>query len=244
MTWSDEFDGAAGARPDPKKWTYDLGGEPQWGNQEWQYYTDRPENASLDGNGSLAITARKEKLPGMANCPSGTCDITSARLKTLGKFTQRYGRFEARVRIPGGAGMWPAFWLMGDDIDTVSWPACGEIDVMEIVEREPGTVEGTIHGPKFPASGIGASKTLPGGARFSDAFHTFGIEWTPTSITWLLDGAPYATKTKAQTPSWVYDHPFFMLLNLAVGGEMPGPPNASTAFPSRMLVDYVRVYQR
>jgi beta-glucanase (GH16 family) len=244
LTWSDEFTGAAGTRPDPSKWTYDLGGEPQWGNQEWEYYTDRPENASLDGQGSLAITARRETLPGMANCRYGSCDITSARLTTLGRFAQRYGRFEARIKIPGGAGMWPAFWMMGNDVDTASWPDCGEIDVMEIVERWSGTVEGTIHGPQFPDSGIGGSATLPGGARFADAFHTFAVEWSPDSVTWLLDGTPYATKSKSQSPTWVFDHPFFMLLNLAVGGEMPGSPTASTVFPSRMLVDYVRVYQR
>ncbi len=180
----------------------------------------------------------------MANCRYGTCDITSARLTTLGRFAQRYGRFEARIWIPGGAGMWPAFWMMGDDVDTVGWPDCGEIDVMEIVERWPGTVEGTIHGPRFPGSGIGGTKALPGGARFADGFHTFAIEWSPGSITWLLDGTPYLTTSKSQAPTWTYDHPFFLLLNLAVGGQMPGPPTASTVFPSRMLVDYVRVYQR
>jgi beta-glucanase (GH16 family) len=244
LTWSDEFTGSAGTPPDPAKWTYDLGGEPRWGNQEWEYYTDRPENASLDGEGSLAITARRETLPGMAGCRYGSCDITSARLKTLGRFAQRYGRFEARIRIPGGAGMWPAFWMMGDDIDGVGWPYCGEIDVMEIVERSPGTVDGTIHGPGFAGSGLGGTRTLPGGARFADAFHTFAIEWSPESVTWLLDGAPYLTVSKAQAPTWVYDHPFFILLNLAVGGQLPGSPAASTVFPARMLVDYVRVYQR
>jgi beta-glucanase (GH16 family) len=244
LTWSDEFTGPAGTRPDPARWTYGRGGEPQWGNQEWEYYTDRPENASLDGQGSLAITARRETLPGMAGCRYGSCDITSARLTTLGRFAQRYGRFEARVRVPGGPGMWPAFWMMGDDVDRVGWPGCGEIDVMEVVERWPGTVEGTMHGPGFTGSGLGGTATLPGGARFADAFHTFAIEWSPDSVTWLLDGAPYLTVVKTQAPTWVYDHPFVILINLAVGGQMPGPPTDSTVFPARMLVDYVRVYER
>ncbi|MGW2373474.1 glycoside hydrolase family 16 protein [Kitasatospora sp. NPDC001683] len=173
LAWSDEFDGAAGAAPDPGKWGFDRGGEPQWGNDEWQYYTDRRENVSLDGSGNLAITARRESLPGMAPCEAGTCDITSGRITTKERFARAYGRFEARIRVPTGSGLWPAFWMTGADIDQHPWPANGEIDVMEVLGNDPATVHGTAHGPGSGDSGIGGSIGLPAGARLSDGFHTY-----------------------------------------------------------------------
>jgi beta-glucanase (GH16 family) len=245
LAWSDEFEGRAGTAPDSTKWVHDVGGG-GWGNQELEYYTPGAANAALDGDGHLAITAKAES-PSGASCWYGACRYTSARLKTKGKFEQTLGRFEARVRIPAGQGMWPAFWMLGNDIDGAGWPKCGEIDVMENIGREPEAVHGTIHGPGYSgAGGIGGPFTLASG-RFADDFHVYAVEWEPGVIRWLVDGKEYRSVTPGALPpntQWVYDHPFFLLLNLAVGGAWPGSPDASTAFPQQMLVDYVRVYRR
>jgi beta-glucanase (GH16 family) len=247
LTWQDEFNDPADTRPRSSTWVFDLGGEPQWGNQEWQYYTDRPQNVSSDGNGNLAITARREKLPGMQNCPYGTCDLTSGRITTRSTFNQAYGRFEARIKIPGGQGLWPAFWMLGKNIDSVGWPRSGEIDIMEVIGRQPGTLYGTLHGPEYSgAAGLGGFTTLPAGARFSDAFHIFAVEWSADRVIWTVDGRQYFSYARTQLPAgkvWVFDHPFFIILNLAVGGGWPGSPDASTVFPATMLVDYVRAYR-
>jgi len=243
LAWSDEFTGSSGTSPNDANWVFDTGGEPQWGNQEWQYYTDRPENVSLDGAGNLAITARKEQLPGMAGCPYGSCDITSGRITSKGKFAQAYGRLEASIKVPKGQGMWPAFWMMGANIDEVNWPECGEIDIMETVGKTPNQVEGTAHATGFPEAGIGGATTVS--APLADAFHTFAVEWKPASVTWFVDTTAYFTISKSELASgqqWPFDQPFYLLLNLAVGGEMPGSPDASTPFPSTMLVNYVRAY--
>ncbi|MFI9504061.1 family 16 glycosylhydrolase [Nocardia sp. NPDC052566] len=247
LVWSDEFTGRAGERPDPGKWVYDRGGEPQWGNAEWQYYTDRPENVSLDGQGHLAITARRERLPGMTPCPHGPCDITSGRITTRDKLSRAYGRYEASMKIPDGKGLWPAFWMMGADIDQHPWPANGEIDVMETVGDDPGLVHGSAHGPGFVDPGFTDSYQLPDGQRLADAFHTYAVEWSPHRIDWLLDDTRYFSLSKDQLTAdqkWVFDHRFYLLLNLAVGGGWPGPPDQSTRFPAELLVDYVRVYAR
>jgi len=244
-SWSDEFDGPAGSLPDPSKWTYDLGNNGGWGNQELETYTDRARNASLNGEGALAIQALRETFTGTDGI---TREYTSARLKTQGKFDQAYGRFEARLKIPRGQGLWPAFWMLGADIPTAGWPRCGEIDVMENIGREPSTVHGTVHGPGYSGgNGIGAPFTLPGGARFADDYHVFAVEWEPAAIRWYVDGALYQTRTPADLPAgqrWAFDHPFFLLLNVAVGGGWPGSPDSTTIFPQTMLVDYVRVYRR
>ncbi|MGV9251732.1 family 16 glycosylhydrolase [Streptomyces sp. NPDC003697] len=242
LTWSDEFDGAAGSAPDAGRWTLETGGSGN-GNHELQYYRDSRDNAALDGNGNLVITARKNTDTGL-QCWYGTCQYTSARLNTARTFTQAYGHFEARIKVPRGQGMWPAFWMLGNDLGTAQWPNSGEIDVMENVGNEPGTVHGTIHGPGYSgSSGIGAPYSLPGGASFADAFHVFAVDWSPQSITWSVDGTAYQTRTPADVHGnkWVYDHPFFLILNLAVGGDWPGGPNAGTAFPQTMTIDYVRV---
>jgi beta-glucanase (GH16 family) len=241
LTWSDEFNGASGTRPDGSKWGYDLGGG-GFGNAEHQFYTDRPENASMDGQGNLVITARRETVPG-SSCWYGTCQYSSARLLTAGKFTQAYGRFEARMRLPYGQGIWPAFWMLGDNLGSVGWPASGEIDIMENIGREPNTVHGTLHGPGYSGgASVGGSYNSP--TRLSDGFHTYAIEWEPNRITWYFDNIAYSTKTPADIGGnrWVFDHPFFLLLNLAVGGQWPGYPDASTVFPQRYMIDYVRVY--
>jgi beta-glucanase (GH16 family) len=173
---------------------------------------------------------------------------TSARLKTQGRFSQLYGRFEARIKIPQGQGIWPAFWLLGDDIDKVAWPACGEIDIMENIGKEPSLIHGTIHGPGYSgAAGIGSSFALAGDKPFADDFHLFAVEWEPKVIRFYVDDHLYATRTPADLPKeakWVYDHPFFILLNVAVGGSWPGNPDTTSVFPQTMLVDYVRVYAR
>jgi beta-glucanase (GH16 family) len=242
LTWHDEFDGVVGSGPDADAWVFDRGGEPNWGNREWQYYTNRPQNVSLTGTGNLAITARRERLPGMENCQNGTCDITSGRIKTKGEVEQAYGRFEARIKVPGGAGIWPAFWTLGNDIDAVSWPRSGEIDIMEVIGRDPSTAYGTAHGEGFSRGG---SVDLPNGQRLADAFHTYRIDWDPSTIIWYLDGAEYFRLRKQDLAAglhWPFDHPFFLLLNVAVGGNWPGPPDAGTPFPATMVVDYVRLY--
>lgn len=243
LVWSDEFDGKDGSSIDKSKWVSEIGGG-KWGNNESEYYTARPKNASIRG-GNLVITARKEKHTDPGN---KTWDYTSARLKTAGKFSQTNGRFEARIKIPFGQGIWPAFWMLGNDIDQAGWPACGEIDVMENIGKEPSIAHGTIHGPGYSgADGIGSPYALPDGKHFSDSFHVFAVEWEPKAIRFYVDDALYATRTPAELPAgkkWVYDHPFFLILNLAVGGDWPGYPDATTVFPQTMQVDYVRAYSK
>ena len=246
LVWHDEFDGPNGSLPDPKKWTYDLGGG-GWGNQELESYTNRAENAHIE-NGNLVITARKENFEGSDHIAR---EFTSARLKTQGLFSQTYGRFEARIKIPSGQGMWPAFWMLGDNISSVGWPKCGEIDIMENVGKEPGLVHGSLHGPMTTgaATDLTSTVSLPTGKDFAAAFHLYAVEWEPDAVRFYLDDTLYATFTAnsvASTPttagSWVFDHPYFLILNVAVGGSWPGTPDATTAFPQTMLIDYVRVY--
>ncbi|WP_371667755.1 family 16 glycosylhydrolase [Streptomyces sp. NBC_00289] len=241
VAFSDTFDGPAGAAADASKWQIETGDNVN--NHERQYYTADNRNAALDGQGHLVITARREN-PANYQCWYGTCQYTSARLNTSGKFSARYGHVEARMKIPRGQGMWPAFWMLGDDIGQVGWPNSGEIDVMENVGFEPGTVHGTLHGPGYSGSGgIGAAYSLPGGQAFADAFHTFAVDWAPGSITWTVDGTVYQRRTPADLGgrTWVFDKPFFLIMNLAVGGYWPGDPDGSTAFPQQLVVDSVSV---
>jgi len=243
LVWRDEFDGPSGSAVDTSKWSFDVGGK-GWGNNELETYTNRAANAHVEG-GLLVIKALKETFTGPDNI---TRNYTSARLLTKNKFSQAYGRFEARIKIPYGQGIWPAFWMLGNNIDTAHWPNCGEIDIMENIGKEPSIVHGTFHGPGYSGgSGVSASYTLPNGRKFSDDFHTFAIEWEPNVMRFYVDGHLYKTRTPADLPagtSWVFDHPFFIILNVAVGGGWPGNPDATTVFPQQMLVDYVRVYQR
>jgi beta-glucanase (GH16 family) len=237
--WEDNFDGPAGQAPNSSKWRYDIGGS-GWGNNEREYYTNSTSNSSLDGAGNLVITARRES--GGHSCWYGTCEYTSARLLTAATFTQQYGRFETRMKIPRGQGLWPAFWMLGDG--GAGWPDQGEIDIMENIGKEPSTVHGTIHGPGYSgAGGIGAPYSLPNGQKFADGFHTFTIDWSPNSIIWYVDGVQYQQRTPADLggKTWVYNHPFFMIMNVAVGGGWPGDPDGSTVMPQTMTVDYVRV---
>jgi len=243
LVWSEEFDGTNGSSPDATKWNFDIGvGEDGWGNNELEYYTSRTQNAYLQ-DGMLVIQALKETYTGQDGI---TCDYTSARLNTAGRYQLTYGRVDARIKIPYGQGLWPAFWMLGNDFGQVDWPFCGEIDIMENIGREPATIHGTIHGPGYSDSGLTGSYTLSGSQRFADDFHVFAVEWEQSEIRFYVDSILYQTVTPADLPagsSWVFDHPFFILLNVAVGGDWPGSPNASTVFPQTMTVDYVRVYQ-
>lgn len=261
LVWQDEFNGPNGSSPDPHKWTYDLGGN-GWGNRELESYTDRPENARVE-NGNLVITARKENFEGADHLAK---EYTSARLKTQGLFAQAYGRFEARIKIPAGQGIWPAFWLLGQNISSAGWPRCGEIDIMENIGKEPGIVHGSLHGPRSigTATDLTTSVKLVGNKDFSADFHVYAVEWEPGTMRFYVDATLYGTFTPSSIPelhgsepgaasvpddspadragAWVFDHPFFLVLNVAVGGDWPGPPDASVHFPQTMLVDYVRVY--
>ena len=238
LAWSDEFNQPDGSPPDPAKWGYDIGGN-GWGNNEREYYTARTNNARIE-DGKLVIEARKEDYGGRT--------ITSARLLTKGKWSWTYGRLEARIKIPRGQGMWPALWMLGTNIDSAGWPACGEIDAMENIGKEPGKIHGTLHGPGYSgARGIGGPATLPGGAAGADDFHVFAVECEPNDIRWFMDGRQYFQVTPANLPAgarWVFNAPRFLLLNLAVGGNWPGYPDATTVFPQRMVVDYVRFYRK
>ena len=227
--------GPADSPPDDSKWAFDRGGG-GWGNREWQVYTDSRTNSHLDGYGNLVITAMRVESA-----------FTSARLKTEGKFEFTYGRVEARIRLPHGQGIWPAFWMLGANIASAGWPACGEIDVMEHIGREPSMVHGAMHGPGYSGNTpLTATFKLPEDRRFADGFHIYAVDWTPEKVRFLVDGANYYTVTSASIPpgkAWVFDRPFFLLLNLAVGGNWPGNPDQTTVFPQTMLVDYVRVWQ-
>lgn len=232
LVWQDEFDGP---EIDRTKWTFDIGGH-GWGNNELQTYTERPENARIEA-GILVIEARKEQFVRR--------DYTSARLKTQGLHAWTYGRIEARMKLPYGTGIWPAFWMLGADIAQNPWPASGEIDIMEYIGRDANKVYGTVHGPGYSgAGGVGHYITMPAGTLNED-FHVYAVEWEPEEIRWYVDDTQYFKVTPQSLPGrWVYDHPFFILINLAVGGNWPGPPDDSTVFPQFLLVDYVRVYQR
>ena len=231
LAWSDEFDGAA---LDTTKWSVDTGSG--FGTGQQDYDTDRPENVSVTG-GQLVLTARQESFGGEA--------YTSGRLETNGHFSQKYGKFEARIQIPQGQGMWPAFWLLGANYSAVGWPQCGEIDVMENRGADPTTVVGSMHGPG--GDNMTAGYSLPSGASFSAGFHVFSLEWEPGEMRWYVDGSLYETRTADTLPNsqpWVFDHPFFVILDLAVGGQFGGNVGGATTFPQSMQVDYVRVYAR
>ena len=244
LVWSDEFSAPDGSAPDSTKWVAETGGN-GWGNSELEYYTNRLQNAQIM-SGNLVIAALKETYTG----PDGvTRNYTSARLKTQGLFSQTYGRFEARIKVPAGQGLWPAFWMLGNNIGSVGWPACGEIDIMENIGKEPATVHGSLHGPSSTSrtSDATAPFMLPAGQNFATDFHLYAIEWEPATVRFYVDTNLYATFTQSQWPaggSWVFDHPFFVLLNVAVGGNWPGSPEAPTVFPQQMLLDYGRVYSK
>jgi len=247
LVWSDEFNGVDGSAPNSSKWTYDTGvGGNGWGNNELETYTNRIRNAQIQ-SGNLVITALKETY---ADPSDGiTRNYTSARLRTQGLFSQSYGRFEARIRIPAEQGMWPAFWMLGNNINSFGWPKCGEIDIMENIGREPGTVHGSLHSSSTVSrtSDATAPFSLPAGQNFADDFHLYAVEWEPGTVRFYVDSNLYVTFTQSQWPAggdWTFDHPFFIILNVAVGGDWPGSPDNTSVFPQQMLVDYVRIYTK
>ncbi len=235
LAWSDEFNAPANTSPDSANWQFDLGGG-GFGNNELETYTNSTQNVAQDGSGHLVITARQ----------TGASSYTSGRINTAGHRQVQYGKIEARVRIPSTQGSWPAFWMLGTNIGTVGWPTCGEIDIMENVGREPSINHGSLHGPGYSGgSPLTATYTLPNGARFDSDYHTFAILWQPNQVMFFVDDHWYETRTPASIPPgtmWVYNHPFFIITNLAVGGTFPGNPDVTSTFPQSMSIDYIRTW--
>jgi beta-glucanase (GH16 family) len=238
LVWSDEFDGEFGAGPDSTSWNYDIGtGQDGWGNQELQYYTNSPNNVALDGDGNLAIVARNE--------PLGSAPFTSGRITTKNLVSVKYGRIEARMKLPFGPGIWPAFWMLGDNIDEVSWPQCGEIDIMELKGQQPSVTYGSVHGPGYSGGFAITERYNLGNERFDADFHVFAIEWGKDYIDYFIDDFLFHRVRPEDVPGeWVYNESFYMILNIAVGGTFVGFPTTGTPFPQTLLVDYVRVYEQ
>lgn len=230
LTWSDEFNDPDGSAVDSTKWVHETGGNNA--NDELEIYTSSLANSQQSG-GNLVITATTD----------GQGNYYSARINTSGHFSQQYGRFEARAQLPSGQGFWPAFWMLGNNIDSVGWPACGEIDIMETVGTDVGENHGSLHSPNWDPSAV---LSPADGGKLSTGFHTYALEWDPDEIRFYLDDALYETQDKSKAPngSWVFDQPFFIIINLAVGGDWPGSPDSTTVFPSELLVDWVRVYEK
>ena len=239
LVWADEFDGSS---IDSGKWEFEVNA---WGggNNELQYYTDRVENAFVR-DGCLSIVAKKEAYTGS----EGSRDYTSARLRSKDRGDWKYGRMEIRAKLPVGQGVWPAIWMLPTDNVYGTWAASGEIDIMEYLGQKPNEVFGTLHyGAKWPKNvHTGKSFTLRKGT-FHEDFHVFAIEWEEGEIRWYVDGEHYQTQTKWHTEEAdfpaPFDQRFHFVLNVAVGGNLPGSPDETTVFPQAMLVDYVRVYQ-
>lgn len=241
LVWSDEFNQPDGSAIDSTKWNYETGGNGE-GNNELEYYASGTANAVIEG-GYLVITARTDDAS-QYQCWYGTCQYTSARIDTSGKFSQQYGRIEASIQVPSGSGDWPAFWMLGNNINNVGWPACGEIDILESVNVATFAA-GSLHANNYNAT---AQDMLPGKANFGTAFHTYALEWDAQSITFLVDDQAYETHASTDATNnggqWPFDQPFFIILNFAVGGDWPGSPNGSAQFPQTMKVDWVRAYTK
>lgn len=237
LVWNQEFDGLAGEVPDSSVWNYDIGtGNDGWGNQELQYYTNSTDNIALDGFGNLAITARAENFGG-----SG---FTSGRINTKDKFDIQYGRIEASIKLPYGPGIWPAFWMLGNNIDELSWPQCGEIDIVEFKGQIPNTIYGSVHGPGYSAGNAVTTPYRLVNERFDTDFRLYAVEWGVDGIDFFVDDYLYAQIDPEDVPGeWVFNQSFFLILNVAVGGGFVGFPTSGTPFPQTMLVDYIRVYE-
>lgn len=234
LVFEDDFEGPAGTPPSDM-WVYDLGnGRDGWGNLQLEYDTNRPENVSLDGQGNLVITARKEPFSGF--------NYTSGRIKTEGRLNVHYGRVAARMKLPKGKGIWPAFWMLGANYQQVTWPHCGEIDIMELAGSKPRQVRGSLHGPSY-YGGNNLGRYYDAGQDLSANFHEYAVVWTEEGISFEFDGKTYFTARRERIDDWVFDHPFFIILNLAVGGMYDGDPDDTTVFPQQLVVDYVRVYE-
>jgi beta-glucanase (GH16 family) len=228
--FQDEFDGPAGSAPNPVNWTYDIGGW-GWGNNELETYTSSRANSYLDGNGNLVIKAVRGRKG----------QYTSARLKTQGIFSASSGAFEARIKIPNHAGLWPASWMLGADIDSAGWPQCGEVDVMEWFGNNSWAAASTVHTAGYDGSDFYIDNQIPGG--IDSNWHVWRAVVTSTGITFFKDGTEFASIAQSLMPNWVFGQtPLFIVLNLAVGGDGGGSIPLSTVFPATMLVDYVRVW--
>jgi beta-glucanase (GH16 family) len=244
LIWGDEFEGPSGMPPDPDLWTHETGGG-GWGNDELQYYTDSTDNSSLDGQGHLLLTARQvDPATAGLECWYGGCAFTSARLTTEDKQVWEHGRIEARVKVPEGGGIWPAVWMLGADIRDVGWPQAGEVDVMEFVGKSPDEVFGTLHGPGYSGGqSFGGAQDLE--APVGADWHIFTVEWSAGLIVWKVDDIEYhrATPRDVAPNEWVFEDPFFLLTNMAVGGNFAGAVAEGTEFPKTLSIDYIRCYQ-
>jgi beta-glucanase (GH16 family) len=248
LVWSDEFNSTAPqSQPNPANWTYDTGGS-GWGNHELETYCAWNSSAAPCDPSHPNAYVGNDGYPHIVARSLGNGAYTSARLKSEGLQSFQYGRLEARLQIPQGQGMWPAFWMLGDNEASVPWPACGEFDIMENIGNDLSTIYGSIHGTGFTGNLISNRYSLPDRQSFAAGFHTYGLLWSPQKIQFYVDrpGNVYATETPASLPPgavWPFAAgKFFFLLNLAVGGDWPGSPNAATQFPQQLLVDFVRVY--
>jgi beta-glucanase (GH16 family) len=249
QVWSDEFDGPAGARVDSTKWRYDLGdgcaaGICGWGNNEKEYYTDASENIALNGRGHLMIVARP--APAGLACYYGPCRYTSAKINTRGKMDAAPGRVEARIRLPVGQGLWPAFWMLGSDFPATAWPACGELDIMEYRGSDPTTTSSAVHGPGYSGQTPFVHAYSLRDGTFADDFHTFSVEWDSVHVRFFVDNSLHYQVTRGELERYgksVLGQPFFLILNLAVGGHFDGDPESQAIFPATMFVDYVRVFR-
>jgi len=241
QVWSDEFEGPAGSRVDTTKWGFDLGGG-GWGNNEREYYTSDTANVRLNGRGELEIVARV--APAGLTCWYGPCRYTSARILTRGKMTASWGRVEARIKLAAGQGLWPAFWMLGNNIGAVGWPTCGELDIMENKGSQSTTTSSAVHGPGYSGNTPFAQAYSPGS---TTDYHVYSVEWDSQSIRFFVDSTQHYSVTRAyviQRGNWVFDQPFFVILNLAVGGNFDHDPQSDAIFPATMLVDWVRVYTK
>jgi beta-glucanase (GH16 family) len=248
QVWSDEFDGAAGSAVDPAKWNYDLGdgctnGNCGWGNNEKEYYTSSADNVSMNGQGQLEIVARP--APAGLTCYYGACRYTSAKITTRGKMGAAPGRVEARIKLPAGQGLWPAFWMLGTGYPGVKWPECGELDIMENKGSAATTSSSAVHGPGYSGNTPFAhGNTLSQGTLSSD-YHTYAVEWDKERVKFSVDDFVHYTVTRSEMQSFgpsILDQGFFVILNLAVGGNFDGDPKSDAILPATMLVDYVRVF--
>jgi beta-glucanase (GH16 family) len=243
LVWSDEFNGPSNSAPNAKYWGYETGGG-GWGNQELECYTDAQGNVALDGAGNLVITARKQ--PGHICSDGKTNDYTSARILSHHKFAALYGHIEMRAKLPNTSGTWPAFWALGENIDKVGWPRAGEIDIVEAVGSKPSSILGTIHGPKTDGTPFQLSVSKKTGLRLNEKFHVYGVDWTPSCLTFTIDGKAYGSVTRTQVSQaggkWVWDKSFYLLLDLAVGGNFPGSPEPDAPWPQAYTIDWIRVY--
>ena len=249
QVWADEFDGPPGGWIDSTKWHYDLGdgcqsGNCGWGNQEKEWYTSASENVSLNGRGQLQIVARSAAVG--LTCYYGACRYTSAKITTRGTLDVAPGRVEARIKLPAGQGLWPAFWLLGTDIGAVGWPQSGELDIMENHGSNMTSTSSAMHGPGYSGNTPFVHSYQLAGTTFADDFHTFAVEWDSTRVAFFVDGTQHYVIQRDEVQrhgAWVFGQPFFIILNLAVGGAFDGDPRSDAILPATMLVDYVRVYR-